>query len=108
VLAFSHISQAIRGNHEEKLEFPKRHLSNTLEQAALFGLGFLASSSFLSRHNASAASFVGMWLAGRFLFITGYTKANPIGREFGFDLTFWSGLLVSSLGVYDLLWTLML
>jgi hypothetical protein len=36
-----------------------------------------------------------LWLSGRFLFLFGYHQhGNPMGREFGFDLT-----LMSSVGL---------
>lgn len=35
-----------------------------------------------------------MWLAGRVLFLLGYSASNPMGRELGFDLTLMSSLSI--------------
>jgi uncharacterized membrane protein YecN with MAPEG domain len=33
-----------------------------------------------------------VWLTGRVLFFIGYSPDNPMGRELGFDLTFFSSI----------------
>ena len=96
---------AVLGQREkvsDDVEIAIRVLNNTTEQLIL-GVGsrlILATTV----NNFWAQIFVtSLWISGRVLFILGYTKENPMGREFGFDLTFLTSLvclIVSVLSIF--------
>ena len=72
----------------QQTELALRHLQNTTEQLLLFALSLAALSAVLAHEElALLPASVALWLSGRILFLLGYTPENPVGREFGFQLT---------------------
>lgn len=68
-----------------------RVLNNTTEQLIL-GVAARLVLATVAPNSTIQIAMVSLWLTGRVLFAAGYSTTNPMGREFGFDLTLASSL----------------
>lgn len=67
-------------------------LQNTLEQAVLAIAAHVILAATFDRIELSVRVLVGLFVAGRVLFVTGYRR-GAAARSFGFALTFYPSVL---------------
>lgn len=98
-------STAVFGQRQQigsTVELAIRKLANTTEQLllAFVARGALAATLPLHLLPSALALTIGLWIAARILFYTGYTLQNPAGREFGFDLTIANSLVALLIAIW--------
>lgn len=76
-----------------RVEMASRKLQNTTEQLFLNVLSRSVLAVVITAEDAALLpASVALFLSGRVFFFAGYSTTNPMGREFGFDLTLMSSL----------------
>jgi hypothetical protein len=90
-----------RSGYGWEAEVAARHLQNTTEQMLLLLISSAVVSTTLQPHELTVLpATVSLWITGRILFLMGYRQLNPMGREFGFDLTMFTSIAQLAFAAY--------